>query len=131
MPEKVKTQGKPSRVEVEFLEALRRRCPDHEPLLEALGHLYTRHGRFAEGLDVDLRLTRISPTDPENWYNLACSFALTRQNDRAISALRKAVALGYSDVEWMQSDEDLASLRDQSEFGALVEQARARVSARP
>ena len=126
MAEKPKSDARQGRIEVEFLEALRRRCPEHEPLLEALGHLYTRHGRFEDGLEVDLKLTRIKPTEPENWYNLACSFALTRQGESALDALRKAVALGYEDAEWMQRDEDLVSLHDRAEFKALLEQVRKR-----
>ena len=120
MPEKEKTTDKPSRLEVEFLEALRRRCPAYEPILEALGHLYTRVGRFDEGLQVDLEMTRLHPEDPEAWYNLACSHALTGESEQALYALNKAVSFGYRDASWMESDPDLASLVGLPAFQALL-----------
>lgn len=115
-----------SRTELRFLEALHRRCPDHAPLLEALGHLYTDHGRYAEGLDIDLKLTAMRPSEPQNWYNLACSFALTRQPARAIETLRKAIELGYDDAEWMAKDDDLVSLRKNPAFRVLLSELRGR-----
>lgn len=109
------------RVELEFLEALRRRCPSHEPILEALGHLYTRAGRYQDGLQIDLELTRLRPSESENWYNLACSYALLAQRDKALAALERAVDLGYTDGEWMRSDPDMASLREDQAFKAILE----------
>ena len=115
-----KSTDKPSRLEVEFLEALRRRCPSYEPILEALGHLYTRVGRFDEGLQVDLEMTRLRPDDPEVWYNLACSHALTGGPDKALAALNRAVSCGYRDAAWMESDPDLASLAGLPAFQSLL-----------
>lgn len=113
------------RVELQFLEALRRRCPAHEPILEALGHLYTRVGRFQDGLQIDLELTRLRPHEPENWYNLACSHALLADRDKAIAALERAIDLGYSDAAWMRSDPDMASLREDPAFQVLLDKLAA------
>lgn len=115
---------------MEFLEALRRRCPAHQPILEALGHLYTRVGRFQDGLQVDLELTRLRPQDPESWYNLACSQALLAAVEPALEALRRAIACGYHDADWMAADEDLASLRRHPEFRNLLQQLRQGSAAR-
>lgn len=130
MSDKAKAPTKPSRVEVEFLEALRRRCPTHEPILEALGHLYTRSGRFQDGLLVDLELTRLRPGDPESWYNLACSHALLGARALALSALEDAIQRGYCDADWMESDPDLATLSDDQGFQALVKQLKSKAGAR-
>ena len=130
MPEKIKESNKPTRLEVEFLEALRRRCPAHEPILEALGHLYTRTGRFQDGLQVDLELTRLRPEDSENWYNLACSHALLRAREDALAALDRAVQCGYDDAAWMETDPDLASLRKDATFQSLLQKLKQTSSAR-
>lgn len=130
MTDRPQPDAKPSRVEVEFLEALRRRCPGHQPILEALGHLYTRAGRFQDGLQVDQELTRMRPHDPESWYNLACSYALVGTPDEALAALRQAIGCGYHDVDWMTNDDDLASLRRHPEFQKLVQQLKLKASAR-
>ena len=130
MPEHKRTTEKPSRQEVEFLEALRKRCPDYEPILEALGNLYTQSGRFHEGLQVDLELTRLKPDDAECWYNLACSQALTGDLPQALASLRRAVEFGYDDTDWMLSDPDLAALLQQPAFIQLVDELKARQNTR-
>lgn len=130
MPENVKDDARPTRVEVEFLEALRRRCPAHEPILEALGHVYTRAGRFQDGLQVDLELTRLRPDDPESWYNLACSHALLGAHPAALQALDRAVACGYADAHWMETDPDLESLSANPDFQGLVQSLRQKAGTR-
>lgn len=117
---------RPQRLELEFLEGIRRRVPNHEPVLSALGHLYTRVGRYQEGLQVDLELTRLQPRVPQNWYNLGCSHALLGERALALSALERAVDLGYQDVDWMQKDKDLVSLHGDPVFDALVRRAASR-----
>lgn len=101
--------------------------PHHEPVLQALGHLYTRVGRYEDGLKVDLELTRLQPDNPQNWYNLGCSYALTGNFDKAFESLNKAIDLGYDDADWMRKDEDLAPLREDPRFVALL----ARLSSKP
>ena len=121
---------KPSPLEIRFLESLRRRCPGYGPLLDALGNLYTQVGRHQEGLQVDLELTRLRPDDPECWYNLACSQALTGQIESSLDALRRAIALGYDDATWMGEDADLAALAGHPEFRRLVEDLQSRSGTR-
>lgn len=112
--------SKQQRVEMEFLEALRKRCPQYAPVLEALGHIYTRAGRYEEGLRIDAELTFLRPDEPENWYNLACSYALVGQKDRAFDALDRAVALGYNDVDWIVKDKDLKVLHTDPRFKEIL-----------
>lgn len=107
-------------MEMRFLEGVRSRCPDNIRVLEALGDLYTKIGKYGEGLDVDLQVIKLRPYDETAWYNLACSYALTGRRDEAIAALRKAVKLGYRDFQWMKKDPDLKSLRSDPRFLELV-----------
>jgi len=53
-------------------------------------------------------------------YNLACCEALLGNGKDALEHLRKAVAAGYTNADHMEKDEDLKSLRDLSEFQAIV-----------
>lgn len=130
MPEKTHEDARPTRLEVEFLEALRRRCPGHEPILEALGHVYTRAGRFQDGLQVDIELTRLRPADPESWYNLACSHALLGAHPAALEALERAIQCGYSDAHWMETDPDLESLSRDPAFLLLLQELKQKAGAR-
>jgi tetratricopeptide (TPR) repeat protein len=98
---------------IEFMEGLVRRDPDYVDALQLLGDHYTQRGRYAEGLKVDERLSRLEPSDPLVFYNLACSCSLTGQFDRAVLALEKALQLGYRDFRWLAKDPDLRNLRQQ------------------
>jgi tetratricopeptide (TPR) repeat protein len=98
---------------IEFMEGLVRRDPDYVDALQLLGDHYTQRGRYAEGLKVDERLSRLEPHNPLVFYNLACSCSLTEQFDRAVFALQKALQLGYRDFNWLARDPDLRELRQQ------------------
>jgi hypothetical protein len=53
-------------------------------------------------------------------YNLACSLALSRRRSDALRVLRRAVQLGYRDVDWMLQDPDLEGLKGHAEFLKLL-----------
>ena len=114
------------RLEVEFLEGVRARLPDHPAVVESLGCLYTEMGRYQDGLAADRQMVQMDPASPTAWYNLACSLSLTGQAEAAFAALEKAVALGYDDAEWMQDDDDFAPIRQDSRFARILAQLLAR-----
>jgi tetratricopeptide (TPR) repeat protein len=120
MPVKNSTRKKLTRSEqrdldtkIEFIEGLVRRDPDYVDALQLLGDHYTQRGRYTEGLKMDERLARLQPGDALVFYNLACSYSLTEQFDRAALALEKALGLGYRDFNWLARDPDLHKLRQQ------------------
>ncbi len=98
-------------IEIGFLEGVVERDRNYVEALQLLGDNYTRRGRYREGLSVDRRLVRLCPGDPLVYYNLACSYSLTRQFRRAFRSLRKALAHGYCDFDWLRKDPDLEPLR--------------------
>jgi hypothetical protein len=57
-------------------------------------------------------------------YNLACIAALTDRPEEAVEELRKAYAVGFTDVGWMQEDGDLASIRNRPAYKALLAEIR-------
>ena len=109
---------------IEFMEGLVRRDPDYADALQLLGDHYTQRGRYAEGLKVDERLSRLEPHDPLVFYNLACSYSLTEQFDRAVFALQKALQLGYRDFNWLARDPDLRELRRQPIYRDIQDKIR-------
>ena len=96
-----------------------RRHPENLEVLAELGHVYTRLGRYEEGLEVDRRLVAHAPEDPLHRYNLACSLALLGRTDSALDALEHAVDLGYDDLKFLAAD-DVSSLRAHPRLVALV-----------
>jgi tetratricopeptide (TPR) repeat protein len=104
---------------IEFMEGIVRRDPDYVDALQLLGDHYTQRGRFNEGLKVDERLARLDPENALVFYNLACSYSLTDQFDRATLALEKALSLGYRDFAWLAKDPDLKKFRRQPAYNEI------------
>jgi hypothetical protein len=110
--------------EIEFFEAVHQRCPGYIEVVGLLGGLYTRVGRIADGLKMDRKLVRLEPDNPTAHYNLACSLALCKKRPDALRSLRKAVSLGYDDLDWMQQDPDLELLKGDPGFQQLLSQLK-------
>ena len=111
-------------IRIEFFEGIVRRDPGYVDALQLLGDHYTQRGRYTEGLDVDERLAQLEPENPLVFYNLACSYSLTDQFDRAAAALKRAFELGYRDFKWLARDPDLRKLRLHPLYEELAELIR-------
>jgi tetratricopeptide (TPR) repeat protein len=107
-----------------FVEGLVRRDPDYVDALQLLGDHYTQRGRYTEGLKVDERLARLETENSLVFYNLACSYSLTDQFDRAMVALEKALSLGYRDFAWLAKDPDLKKFRQQPAYDEIKAKIR-------
>jgi tetratricopeptide (TPR) repeat protein len=132
MPVKSHSKKKPTSAthreldaKIEFMEGLVRRDPNYVDALQLLGDHYTQRGKLVEGLKVDERLARLEPTSPLVFYNLACSYSLTDQIDRAALALEKAIQLGYTDFKWLVKDPDLKKLRAHPAFDEIKRHIKA------
>lgn len=63
-------------------------------------------------------------TEPEEsmiQYNAACYYSVAGDATKALIHLEKAIALGYSRVDWAQNDPDFGSLHDEPRFRALLD----------
>jgi tetratricopeptide (TPR) repeat protein len=79
-----------------------------------------RVGKKKEGLEWAERALTIDPEDPGVRYNVACLFALEGQTEKAITCLEEAFQAGFANIEWVEKDPDLDSLRDDPRFQALL-----------
>jgi tetratricopeptide (TPR) repeat protein len=131
MPEKSSARKKMKRreskdldVKIQFMEGIVRRDPEYIEALQLLGDHYTQRGKYEQGLRVDERLSRLEPRNPLVFYNLACSYSLIGEVDRAANALDKALALGYRDFKWLAKDPDLKTLRKHPLFRGIEAKIR-------
>lgn len=111
-------------IEISFLEGVRRRDPQFVEALQALGDDYTRRGRFLEGLEVDENLASLRPHNALIQYNLACSYSLTGQVERAAEVIHRSIDLGYRDFNWLRRDPDLAALRKHPSYKSIRDRMR-------
>ena len=63
---------------------------------------------------------QLEPDERQVLYNVACVYALLGEKDLAIGCLEKSVTRGWGQRDWMEHDPDLASIRDDLRFQALV-----------
>ncbi|MBE36965.1 MAG: hypothetical protein CMI16_15655 [Opitutaceae bacterium] len=106
--------------EMTFFESVLKRSPDYTEVMEILGGLYTKHGRISDGLKMDRKLVRYLPENATAHYNLACSLALSKRKADALKSLRRAIELGYQDIEWLMQDSDLTALKEHPDFDAVI-----------
>lgn len=106
--------------EIEFYRAIVAQAPEYVDALMLLGEAYTRKGLYAEGLDVDRRLSALRPGDPIVHYNLACSYSLARRKNEALESLKRSIELGYRDIAHLARDRDLAFLHGDQSFHRLL-----------
>ena len=67
------------------------------------------------------RALEASGDEPFMLYNAACVYAMLDDRPRALDLLERAVSLGWGDRAWIQHDSDLAKLRDEPRFVALMQ----------
>jgi hypothetical protein len=70
---------------------------------------------------VDLKLSKLCPSDCIVFYNLACSYSLIGELERAFDCIRRSIDLGYDDLSHMSNDPDLRNLRGDSRYDEIVE----------
>ena len=80
-----------------------------------------RIGERARSLDWAERALAIDPEETAILYNVACTYALMGEKERALSTLEKAVRNGFSHKEWIENDPDFVSIRPEPRFKALLE----------
>lgn len=102
--------------EIEFYKKIIKERPNFIEALKVLAELYTKSGEYKKGLELDKRLAELLPNDNIVRYNLACSYSLLEDIDNSLKSIRQAVALGYSDFEYMNNDSDLKNLRIDKRF---------------
>lgn len=66
------------------------------------------------------KLTEAEPNDNDNWYNLACTYALNADKEKAIFALGKAVDKGFLNCNHIMNDSDLESIQEADEFNNIL-----------
>jgi tetratricopeptide (TPR) repeat protein len=80
-------------------------------------------GDFKTGLEANYRIEKVNIIDGELWYHIAVDYALLGEKEGCIRALRRAIDGGFFNYPLMLSDPFLDSMRDNTEFKELLQQA--------
>lgn len=60
------------------------------------------------------------PNDNENWYNIACCYALINDQENTFMALDKAISLGWNNCKHLQNDTDLSNVYETERFKDIL-----------
>ena len=115
-------------LEIHFYEGILKSRPDFLQAMSALADLYTKKGWYQKGLELDKKLAQKRPEDPVILYNLACSYSLVGEIDKAFSVLKLAVQSGYDDFKHLEDDLALTNLRKDTQFQTYFEQTKKKIS---
>jgi tetratricopeptide (TPR) repeat protein len=110
--------------DIDFYESLLSRNPSSIEVLRVLAELVSQKGLVARAVELDRRLVAALPNDFLARYNLACSLARAGSPGEAIDSLTRAILLGYDDIDHMETDPDLESLRHLPDFQELLGHGR-------
>ena len=92
---------------------------DPRPLYMGAGGLVLL-GRREEGLAWAARAYEMGPTDDGILYNLACTYSIAGEPERALECLEGAVRSGFSGRDWIEHDSDLDAIRDTARFREIL-----------
>ncbi len=93
------------------LRAITEQAPNFAPGWHLYGYALHAVGRYEEALPAHAKAASFPGTAALGAYNLACVNALLGRSAEAFAALEQALAVGFSRWDLLQSDTDLASLR--------------------
>lgn len=108
--------------DIEFFGRVLERSANFVDVLRCQGQLLSRKGLHKQALEVDRRLVDLRPEDGVAHYNLACSLALLGYTQDAVESLRRALKNGYIDYDYLETDRDLDTLRDDPEYLGLMQE---------
>lgn len=94
--------------------------PENREAWLQLGRTLHNQRRYAEAAAAHAEAAKGESQRPIALYNLSCAYALLGERDKAIDAATKAVDAGFKTRYYYESDEDLASIRQDPRFQALL-----------
>jgi transcriptional regulator GlxA family with amidase domain len=85
-----------------------------------LGAALQRSGDLAGAVSAARRASQFASVRSGAFYNLACAYALQGKKDDALVAIEQAIHAGYKGKGRLETDSDLASIREDERFKKLV-----------
>jgi beta-lactamase regulating signal transducer with metallopeptidase domain len=94
------------------------------------GYDYYRNDRYEEAASAFKKAADLHYAEGKALYNAACSYALLDDANRAIPALREAIARGWDDFDKIAEDSDFDPIRSDPRFQALAKHSVGDVATR-
>jgi non-specific serine/threonine protein kinase len=96
------------------------RVPEDVRARILLGGMQALLGNEEESIRQLQTAVALRPNEASILYNAACTYGAMKRKSEALEMLKRAVAAGYGNLDWMRKDPDLDSVHDEPEFKKLV-----------
>src|SRR4029077_4542728 len=103
-----------------ILERVTAREPDNARAWRALGVAYQRSKALEKAMTAYRKALDLEPEAPQTLYNIGTLYARQQNPDAAFDWLRKAKATRRIDMTQIGTDADLAALKTDPRFAALL-----------
>lgn len=114
-----------------FSNEVRDKGSNKEDLFKRMGIERFRAFDFEGAIEAFSRSLEANLTSPTLHFNLACSYSMLENANKAFQHLEKAIENGFSDFGKIHSHQALAFLRKQADFQKFVDNGYKRISALP
>jgi tetratricopeptide (TPR) repeat protein len=88
-----------------------------------LGNAHHRQKQHEQAIKAFMQADELQFAQGRSRYNIACGYAIESNQDEALEWLTKAVEVGFNQVQMLETDSDLASLRNDTRFKAVLDVA--------
>ncbi|HKY97557.1 MAG TPA: protein kinase [Gemmatimonadaceae bacterium] len=95
--------------------------PDDARAANLAAGVFASLGEEENAIKYGERSLAIDPEDPMLLYNVACMYSSLGRTDQAIACLERSVDKGFGHREWIDNDPDLAPLRNNPRYQAIVD----------
>jgi non-specific serine/threonine protein kinase len=109
-----------SRMAIVLRQQLEREPEDVRARVLLAVYLAAQHDGEDEAVRHLQTAVALRPKDTNTMYNAACAYGVMKRKAEAMETVRKALAAGYGNLDWMSKDPDLDCLHDDPEFRTLV-----------
>ncbi|MEQ1903508.1 MAG: FG-GAP-like repeat-containing protein [Pirellulaceae bacterium] len=103
-----------------MLRTLSEKYPDKPGPKYLLGNAVLAQKRYDEALAIFEKAKEFPQVKANSLYNIACIMAISSKPDEAIASLEEAIKAGFTNFGQLQTDSDLASLKDDPRFQRLI-----------
>lgn len=97
---------------------------DFTEALYQLAVTYALQGKLDAAIDEFKKLYAQNPEDSIYAYNIACLYSRKNDQKSAMNWLKKAVELGYDNLDQLQSDMDLHNIREHPDFLVILQKLK-------
>ena len=104
----------------EWFQRVVKEDPKNGQAWQLLGYSLHSAGKLDEAIQAHTRASQFDRYHGVSLYNLGCAYSLKGEIDKSLGFLDKAVAAGFKELNYFQTDQDLNAVRKDERFQKIL-----------